>query len=96
MRYLAMTIPALPVFPHHCHFGIHCFHEIVGKNLLVAPDAVLFYNFLPGIEDHDYLRFSPHGENSRMTHSIPGLEIKLVYSIIVRNMTIVAMSHLTV
>jgi hypothetical protein len=66
------------------------------QGIAVTTDTILLNYLLPCFLYKNYLRFVPQGKNCSMSKSVLRLEIVLVKYIVMRNMTIVAISNLTV
>jgi len=64
-------------------------HFIIGKQLSVTADAILLYNLLSFLPDHNYLGFIPEGKDSCVPHPVLGLEPVFDGYILVWYMTIV-------
>jgi hypothetical protein len=96
VRDFTVAFPALSFFAQRFEIRIDGLHTVVGKYFLMATYAILFYHTLSGLKDHNYLWFSPHSKNGGMSHTIFGFKIIFVQLVVMRYMTVVAMSIFTV
>ena len=91
-----MTFPAGSLGPHMLVVGGITHDFVIGKQIGMAPEAVVLNHFFSFLLDKDYLRFLAQRENCSVSEAILCLEIILIDHIVMRNMAIVAMGPLPV
>jgi hypothetical protein len=69
---------------------------VIGKQIGMAPEAVVLNHFLSFLLDKDYLWFIAESENCSVSEAILCLEIVFIEHIVMRNMAIVAVGPLPV